>query len=121
MPHELKTERDIQERKIAVIESEAANAEDAYFLVRIPLDNSEHRRIFTCGFRRGYEKAMDTHPLGLTNAQIDLIAHTLPGGLDGYRKQWGWRQFARAVEAAHEIQARAIEYEPPCGENGDLP
>lgn len=37
----------------------------------------------------------------LTHQQIDAIAESMPGGLDGFLKGWGWRQFARAVlEAA---------------------
>lgn len=34
----------------------------------------------------------------LSNEEIDLIANTMPGGLDGFLKGWGWRNFARAVE-----------------------
>lgn len=36
----------------------------------------------------------------LTDEQIDAIAEGMPGGLDGFLKGWGWRQFARAIEAA---------------------
>ncbi len=32
-----------------------------------------------------------------TDAQIDAIASSMPGGLDGFLKGWGWRQFARKV------------------------
>lgn len=39
----------------------------------------------------------------LTAYRIDTIAHSMPGGLDGFMKGWGWQQFARAVEAEHEI------------------
>lgn len=35
----------------------------------------------------------------LTDELIDKIADGMPGGLDGFMKGWGWRQFARAVEA----------------------
>ena len=39
----------------------------------------------------------------LTDRQIDAIAESMPGGLDGFLKGWGWRQFARAVlEAAQQ-------------------
>ncbi|MDN7671297.1 hypothetical protein QZM22_01870 [Burkholderia oklahomensis] len=34
----------------------------------------------------------------LDDADIDTIAESMPGGLDSFMKQWGWRQFARAVE-----------------------
>jgi len=34
----------------------------------------------------------------LTPEEIDKIAESMPGGLDGFLKGWGWRQFAAAVE-----------------------
>lgn len=34
----------------------------------------------------------------LDDADIDTIAESMPGGLGSFMKQWGWRQFARAVE-----------------------
>ncbi|VVE33927.1 hypothetical protein [Pandoraea commovens] len=40
----------------------------------------------------------------LSNEDIDKIAETMPGGLNGFLKGWGWRNFARAVEG--ELQAR---------------
>ncbi|WP_312834323.1 hypothetical protein [Comamonas sp.] len=33
----------------------------------------------------------------LTDAQIDEIFNAMPGGVDGWLKSWGYRQFARAV------------------------
>ena len=36
----------------------------------------------------------------LTDAQIDAISESMPGGLSGFLKGWGWRQFARAILAA---------------------
>ena len=33
----------------------------------------------------------------ITDAEIDRIAESMPGGLDGFLKAWGWRQFARAI------------------------
>jgi hypothetical protein len=39
----------------------------------------------------------------LKNSMIDAIAEGMPGGADGLLKTWGWRQFARAIEAAHGI------------------
>lgn len=41
----------------------------------------------------------------LTDEQIDAIADAMPGGLDGFLRGWGWRQFARAViEATNNIK-----------------
>ena len=41
----------------------------------------------------------------LTDEQIDAIADAMPGGLEGFLKGWGWRQFARAVlEATNNIK-----------------
>ena len=50
-----------------------------------------------------------THPQPkrepLTDEQIDAIADAMPGGLEGFLKGWGWRQFARAIlKAAHNIK-----------------
>ena len=36
----------------------------------------------------------------ITDAEIDRIAESMPGGLDGFLKAWGWRQFARAIMQA---------------------
>ena len=33
----------------------------------------------------------------LTDEQIDAVAESLPGGLAGFLKGWGWRQFAREI------------------------
>ena len=41
----------------------------------------------------------------LTDAGINEIAESMPGGLAGFMKGWGWQQFARAIEAAHGIGA----------------
>lgn len=49
------------------------------------------------------EGAVATTPDNLTDAQIDAVADGMPGGLDGFLKQWGWRQFARAIEDAHGV------------------
>ncbi len=40
----------------------------------------------------------DERAARLDDADIDAIAESMPGGLDSFLKQWGWRQFARAVE-----------------------
>lgn len=41
----------------------------------------------------------------LTDEGINEIADSMPGGLAGFMKGWGWQQFARAIEAAHGIGA----------------
>jgi len=52
----------------------------------------------------GYTKEQPKRP-PLTDEQIDAIADAMPGGLEGFLKGWGWRQFARAViEATHNIK-----------------
>lgn len=33
----------------------------------------------------------------LTDEHIDAIAEAMPGGIEGFLKGWGWRQFARSV------------------------
>ena len=33
----------------------------------------------------------------LTDEQIDAVAESMTGGLDGFLKGWGWRQFAREI------------------------
>ena len=35
--------------------------------------------------------------LNLSNEEIDWIAESMKGGLDGFLNDWGWRQFARAI------------------------
>jgi hypothetical protein len=45
----------------------------------------------------------------LTDEQIDAIAEGMPGGLDGFSKGWGWRQFARAIlQAVQPEEAEAL-------------
>ena len=36
----------------------------------------------------------------LSDEEIDAIADAMPGGLEGFCKGWGWRQYARAMEDA---------------------
>ena len=55
-----------------------------------------------------HEKPLYTAPpkrQPLTDAGINEIADSMPGGLAGFMKGWGWQQFARAIEAAHGIGA----------------
>lgn len=53
----------------------------------------------TCTTMKPQEPATaDERAAKLDDADIDTIAESMPGGLDSFMKQWGWRQFARAVE-----------------------
>ena len=40
--------------------------------------------------------------MNLSNEQINEIWNGMPGGFEGFCKQWGFQQFARAVIAAHD-------------------
>ena len=48
---------------------------------------------------------LDKTKTALTNDAIDKIGESMPGGLQGFMKTWGWRQFARAIEAANGIKS----------------
>lgn len=85
----------------AEMEAARSEAEDAYFAARPQIDCNDRRKVFDAGFERAWEKARPMWPNGLTDGKIDSIAEQMPGGLDGFLKQWGWRQFARAIEDAH--------------------
>lgn len=68
--------------------------------------NTERHRSFKAGWKAAMEFAhaafapspADERAARLDDAEIDTIAESMPGGLTGFMKQWGWRQFARAVE-----------------------
>lgn len=49
--------------------------------------------------------ALQKHKTKLSDEDIDAIADSMPGGLDGFMKSWGWRQFARAIEQANGIHS----------------
>lgn len=53
-------------------------------------------------YRAARPPKQESRPLreSLSDHEIDGIAETMPGGLEGFLKSWGWRQYARAVEAA---------------------
>lgn len=93
----------MDEKGFALRDGEMIAAEDAYFSARPQIDCNDRRRVFSAGFERGWEKARPAYPAGMTDAQIDSVAEQMPGGVEGFPKQWGWRQFARAVEDAHGI------------------
>lgn len=44
-----------------------------------------------------HQIAEPAQPDSITDQEIDRIAESMPGGLDGFLKGLGWRQFARAV------------------------
>jgi hypothetical protein len=62
---------------------------------------------YSLGLARGREEANARYdprqPLG--EGRIDQLADSMPGGVQGFMKQWGWRHFARALEQDHGIVA----------------
>lgn len=99
----------MDEYEIALREGEMVGAENDYFAARPQIDCNDRRKVFQSGFARGWEKARPEFPNGLTDEKIDAIAEQMPGGLDGFLKQWGWRQFARAIEDAHGVGPNACD------------
>lgn len=87
----------------AEMEAARNEAEEAYFAARPQIDGHDRRKVFDAGYERGWEKVRPAHPLGLGDARIDAIAESMPGGMEGFLKSWGWRQFARAIEEAHGL------------------
>jgi hypothetical protein len=49
----------------------------------------------------------------LSDEDIDTIAESMPGGLVGFVKGWGWRNFARAVEAEVLLAAKPAQDDVP--------
>lgn len=66
---------------------------DACGRVRVTLDEMKAKRL--------EEEAAKLPPL--LDEEIEAIADGMPGGINGFLKGWGWRQFARAIERAHGI------------------
>jgi hypothetical protein len=93
----------MSEKEIAIKEGELAGAEEAYFSARPQADCINNRRVFEAGFNRGWDAVKPAFPEGLTDAQIDEIAESMPGGVKGFLTEWGWRQFARAIEQKQGI------------------
>jgi hypothetical protein len=93
----------MSEKEIAIREGELACAEEAYFSARQQADCINNRRVFEAGFNRGWDTVKPEFPEGLTDAQIDEIAESMPGGLMGFSTTWGWLQFARAIEQKQGI------------------
>ena len=48
----------------------------------------------------------------LTDEQIDAIISTMPGGVDGFLKYWGFRQFARTTQAVLVTQLPFERFAP---------
>lgn len=95
----------MNEQDIALREGMQAGAEAEYFDARPHLDNNDRRRVFGAGFQRGWDAAVPHYPRGIPEARIKEIAESMPGGLDGFMKGWGWLQFARAIEQEQGVQA----------------
>lgn len=53
--------------------------------------------------------------MSLTNEDIDRVAESMPGGIDGMYKEWGFRQFAQAVIVAHEAHHGAGDFQQRVG------
>jgi hypothetical protein len=51
---QLEKTMDDHEKQIALMEAEMAEAEDAFFLVRLYLDNLDSRNVFRAGFKRAW-------------------------------------------------------------------
>lgn len=98
---------DVNEQEIAMREGAQNAAEAAYFDHRPQVDTLDRRRVFNAGFQRGWEAAAPRHPFGIPDERIKAIAESMPGGLDGFLKGWGWLQFARAIEQEQGIDADA--------------
>lgn len=90
------------ETNIAKREAASNISEDRYFATR-PLikDTALNHQLFSAGFQRGWDVKKAT--FRMSDKRITEIAESMPGGIDGFLKGWGWRQFARDIEAEHKI------------------
>lgn len=91
------------EQEIAIKEGECLGASDDYFKARPQLLHDGYQRVFEAGFARGWDAARPLYPNGLSDFQIDTIGESMPDGVSGFLKTWGWRQFTRAIEEAHGL------------------
>lgn len=71
-------------------------------------------------YKEGYHAAVvqaratkDRRVDPLSDEDIDTIAESMPGGLVGFMKGWGWRNFARAVEAEVMLAAKPAPDDVP--------
>ncbi len=55
-------------------------------------------RAFCIGFEQGL--AVEREWQGLMNEERKGIFESMPGGLDGFCRTWGWLQFSKALETA---------------------
>lgn len=117
------------ERLLATQAQAAAQATDLHnAIMNIPCKradhefmNTEHRMLYKNGHRDARHAAAElalAHPAAavepaveqaepLTNEAIDRLFSEMPGGVDGWLKQFGYRQFARAV-ARHVLVRVAV-------------
>ena len=94
----------MDEKELAIKEGEMIAAEDAYFECRSHIEKTLHRRIFDAGFNRGWDcQKAKLRSSSLSDVQISEIAESMPGGAPGFCRDWGWVQFARAIEEANGI------------------
>lgn len=63
---------------------------------------------YALGLKRGKTNALKLRKTAilspLSDHDISGIAGKMPGGINGFMKEWGWHQFARAIEEAHGIK-----------------
>lgn len=78
-----------------------------------PRETSDRITTVLAALKQALHPPMDLEPLPeapvptLTPEEVGAIAASMPGGMAGFAKGWGWEQFAAAVlEAAHR-RARA--------------
>ncbi len=91
----LEAQRLISDRAIALAkELEASKNASIHKLEMDALDLASENSILK---RQEQAELEARKPLPLSDEQIDAIADGMPGGLGGFMKTWGWRQFARKI------------------------
>lgn len=63
------------------------------------------RRIANAAIKHAIDSGQVAAKVAISDDEISDIADSMPGGLDGFLKGWGWNQFARAILAManHEV------------------
>lgn len=100
--------RDCNSRRVIELQAKVRELEDMLAAVGAggvePLRKADHLRGATkmvpSDHLRDATEMIEKQPSKLSDSEIDAIAEAMPGGLDGFLKGWGWRQFARAVIGA---------------------